>query len=510
LVGEKAVSRFLGPALLRGRPKFLAPARYLRPILVLAVVACACAQVCFAQQAPFDVNLEAKEIKREFRNGRELVVASGDVKVTSDGTVFRANSAEWDAEAQRLFLPGRATIESSLPSQMVSRGRRPRGLPEAIRVLITGSDLEYSLQTRSGTVSNASAWVQGLIFRGAQISVQEKGFSVKDGLVTACDLEQPHFALRAKNIRVDPNGKGFAENISLTLGKTTLLRVNRAAINVSGGPGSSGIEIPRLGRSHLSGYYLGWPLSYPLGLNTVLLMEPQLSTKVGFKALATVRRNTAFTPFVRWFYKEELTGRRPKRVLVTRAPEAGFLLEKGALGRPFDILTGEASIGWFKERTTGVNSSRVGLSLFLGEPARPTVGRWRFAVVPGVRAVHYGTGDDYRDLSLALTAARMIGRRDWLKLGFVKHFTAGRTPFVFDEAYLPVELSQELQIYRGNYSFEISTRYDVERRQLFDVRLGLGKVLHCLEPRLVWRGRLRELALEVRVVGLQMGSGAPD
>lgn len=503
------MNRVLGRALFKKRLGFLGPAWCRGPALFLAAF-CACAQACFAQQASVEVNLEAREIKREFRNGRELVVASGGVKVTSDGAVFQADLAEWDVGAQRLYLPGRVTMESSLPSQMVSRGRRPRGLPEAIRVLITGSDLEYSLQTRSGTFSNASALVQGLILRGAQISVQEKGFSVKDGLVTACDLEQPHFALRAKSIRVDSNGKGVAENISLTLGKTTILRVNRAAINVSGGPGSSGVEIPRLGRSHLSGYYLSWPLSYPLGLNSVLLLEPQLATKVGFKALATVRRNTPFTPFARWFYKEELTGRRPKRVLVTRAPEAGFLLEKGALGRPFDILTGEASIGWFKERTTGVNSSRIGLSLFLGEPARPTIGKWKFAVVPGVRAVHYGTGDDYRDLSLALTAARMIGRRDWLKLGFVKHFTAGRTPFVFDEAYLPVELNQELQIYRGGYSFEISTRYDVEQRRLFDVRLGLGKVLHCLEPRVVWRGRLRELALEVRVVGLEMGSGAPN
>ncbi|MGQ9524222.1 MAG: hypothetical protein ACUVTZ_05200 [Armatimonadota bacterium] len=462
--------------------------------LVLALVAPA------SPSDTAEAKLSADEIKRVQRDGREVVIAAGNVAVAVNGTELRAPEAEWDPDAGTIRLIGTTTLTSHLPTERTTARRLPRGLSETILVTVTGKDAVYNINKQSGSVRDARTVVQELNIRGSQITVSGGEVLVQNAVITTCDLDRPHYAIRATQAHVIPGTKAVIRGASLTLGGTKLLGLAQLNVNLRRDRTTSGLPLPRLGRSRLSGYYLRWFFPFPVGHDTSADVSLDLASKAGFRGSALVRGDSLFTPFLRVATKEELLGRRPKRVLVTRAPEAGFLLDRGALGGSLRALQAEASIGWFREHTTGARTSRLSLNVQVGEPARASVGRWRGALIGGVRVAHYGTGEDYRDISASLTAARLIGKSDSLEIGIAKHFLSGRTPFIFDEAYLPVELNQRIELRRGLYSFEVGTRFDLDEGKLFDVRLGVGRAYHCLEPRLVWRGRLRELSLEVRLV----------
>jgi len=449
---------------------------------------------------PAEAQISADEFKQVVRDGREVVLASGNVVVTADGSELRAPEAEWDPATGTIKFLGTSTLTSRLPAERIRTRRAARGLPETILVTVKGTDAVYSVNERRGSVRDARASVQELNLRGSQIAVAAGQVLVQDAVITTCSLEKPHYALRASQAQVIPGTKAIVRGASLTVGGTKLLGLPQLNINLRRDRTTTGLPLPALGRSRLSGYYLRWLFPFSIGPEASADLQVDLATRAGLRGSALVRRDSPFTPFLRVSTKEELLGRRPKRVLVTRAPEAGFLLERGALGGSLRALQAEASVGWFDERTTRTRTSRLYIDLQLGEPARASVGRWRGSLTGALRAAHYGSGEDYRDLSASLTAARLIGKNDSFQVGLVKHFLAGRTPFVFDEAYLPVELNQHIELRRGLYCFEVGTRFDLKESKLFDMRIGVGRVYHCLEPRLVWRGRLRELSLEVHLV----------
>jgi hypothetical protein len=48
----------------------------------------------------------------------------------------------------------------------------------------------------------------------------------------------------------------------------------------------------------------------------------------------------------------------------------------------------------------------------------------------------------------------------------------------------------------------MSTRYDLDRSQLFDAEFSIGRVIRCIEPRLVYSHRMEQIRLEINLVGL--------
>lgn len=452
-----------------------------------------------APPQPAEAVLSADEIKRVMRDGREIVVAAGNVVVKADASELRAPQAEWDPTAGTIRFIGTSVLTSRLPAERFRSQRGARGLPDTIFVTVKGTDAVYSVNERSGSVHDARASVQDLNLRGSQITISGGQVLVQDAVITTCSLDKPHYALRASQAQIIPGTKAVVRGASLTVGTTKLMGLSQFNVSLRR-ERTAGIPLPRLSHSRLSGYYLRWFFPFSISPDASADVQVDLASRAGLRGSALIRRDSPFTPFLRTSTKEELLGRRPKRVLVTSAPEAGFLLERGALGGSLRALQAEASFGWFKEHTTGTKTSRLYIDLQLGEPTRASVGKWRASLTGSLKAAHYGSGEDYRDLSVSLTAARLIGRNETVQVGLVKHFLAGRTPFVFDEAYVPVELNQHIELRRGLYSLEVGTRFDLKEGKLFDSRIGVGRTYHCLEPRLVWHGRLRELSLEVRLV----------
>jgi lipopolysaccharide export system protein LptA len=114
--------------------------------------------------------------------------------------------------------------------------------------------------------------------------------------------------------------------------------------------------------------------------------------------------------------------------------------------------------------------------------------------------------DDGESLNLFGLGARQSWRLSshWSsRLQAFFHQPGGSTPFAFDRVEIRTELQPELIYQRGGTTLGWLGRVDLDRGQLFDQEYSIARVLHCLEPRLSYRSRRRQITLEVRIVGLE-------
>jgi hypothetical protein len=200
--------------------------------------------------------------------------------------------------------------------------------------------------------------------------------------------------------------------------------------------------------------------------------------------------------------KEEVTGRDPKRLLIDRLPEFGYLIDGDSDTRWNRWVRGELSFSSIRQIDPDRTTSRASLTL-LGTPLKlKDVGLWRMSFSPGFHEATYSDGHHYQDINGEIAFARRWSARRNLKVGIAKHFTAGVTPFKFDEALIPTELNTRLRWSAGSWGFKLDTRYDLGRQELFDAEIGVGFAVRCLEPRIVYQYRENEIGIEINLIGL--------
>jgi len=183
-------------------------------------------------------------------------------------------------------------------------------------------------------------------------------------------------------------------------------------------------------------------------------------------------------------------------------------LFRGAVN-PFDIsegskgirFMGEAGVGRFTEEPGNMSSERVeGRVIAWMEPI--SLDSHTF-ITPGASArfSHYGTGDDYSTLGLRLGIARTLGKDSFASIAYITNSVNGNTPFDFDRLELKEELAGRFGFPLAGLNLELGGRYDLNGNKFFDSEITVSKVLHCIEPRITWRSRFKEISIGVGLVG---------
>jgi hypothetical protein len=120
-----------------------------------------------------------------------------------------------------------------------------------------------------------------------------------------------------------------------------------------------------------------------------------------------------------------------------------------------------------------------------------------------VRGAVYGGGEQMGLLGVGLGDAWKVGRDVTLRLERYAHRTAGHSPFLFDEVEIRDEWRPAVVIHSGLSTFSWYARFDADRKAFYDQEFAVAHVLHCLEPRLSFGVRRKQIGLEIRIVGLQ-------
>ena len=84
---------------------------------------------------------------------------------------------------------------------------------------IMGDSITYNMTTKKGEVYNASTFSPPLYYRGKVINkISDDKIEVNKGLFTTCDLETPHYSLRAGRINIEIDKMVTASNITIYAG----------------------------------------------------------------------------------------------------------------------------------------------------------------------------------------------------------------------------------------------------------------------------------------------------
>jgi len=141
-----------------------------------------------------------------------------------------------------------------------------------------GEKVTYNFETKKASLENLSMKEVGLWYGGAKTGQKyaDKSYLIEDGYITTCDLEEPHYKLESKRIKIYLDDKIVAKNVILKVKNTPLMYLpyyshplndNRPRVTI----------IP--GHSSDWGYYLltAWRYEIPsLGTGRIHLDQRQL------------------------------------------------------------------------------------------------------------------------------------------------------------------------------------------------------------------------------------------
>jgi lipopolysaccharide export system protein LptA len=202
-------------------------------------------------------------------------------------------------------------------------------------------------------------------------------------------------------------------------------------------------------------------------------------------------------------------GFRPLRAVGEDVEHQPGLLRPPEAGRWF--LRAQATVGYLHQREGGATVGEAA-SLSHGRlDLRATAARSGLRIaglslpVLQLFARHslYDDGHSYNVFGVGARQEWRIGDHWSTGLRAFLHQTSGQSAFLFDQVEIRNELQPALSYTAGGTTLGWVGRMDVDRSQLFDQEYSIARVFDCLEPRLSYHTRRRQINLEVRIVGLE-------
>lgn len=429
------------------------------------------------------------------------VAAEGNVVVTGDGRLLQGQRARGNLRDRTVSMEGDVTFSDVLQIP------RPRVGPRDLPLTVRAEQIDYNFLKRTGSMRGLETTVQGLRVRGESgVLLPDQRLQIRGAEFSYCPVDEGErygYSLRARQLDYDPAVGATARDTTLYIGNRRIVSLPYYRVDQGDGGGSANIPLPRIGSSRLAGSFVSFGFEPRLWENVVAQTRLELASKIGLRAFTTVRSVSGGpNPFLRVHLEEEVEGRDPKRLLIDRLPEFGFMLDPRSRSKWSRWVRGEVSYGYIHQHNPERRTGRGLISLQAQPIPLRDWGRWRMSVRPGIHLASYTSGDSYRDLYGEIAVARRWNQRRSVRAGVVKHVTGGSTPFKFDEALIPTELFTNLRWSAGAWGFGVNSRYDMGRGELFDARISVGKAIRCVEPRLVYSTRLRQIRLEVNLLGL--------
>lgn len=177
----------------------------------------------------------------------DRVVLEGEVELSYQDLELRADRLELDLESQQVVAEGNVVLDQG-----------PRRL--------SGATLEFNLGTRTGRLTQASAFVEpDIFFEGAAIAkVDDDIYTVEDGTFTACRTDVPAWSFHLGRARVEVEGYARVHGASFRLRNVPVLYTPYILWPVKR-ERSSGFLVPNLGYSRRRGSSLGLAYYQVLG-----------------------------------------------------------------------------------------------------------------------------------------------------------------------------------------------------------------------------------------------------
>lgn len=416
-----------------------------------------------------------------------LVAVQGDVAITAYTDEPGAFTVAMIAEQ----------VEASLQTGHIiaHKGVRLRSQQFALR----GEKVEYHVDRDEFVMDEGAVsvdiplerWPEHVMrgfFTGREMGKIGDVIYVIEGLVTTCDRSHPHFSLGASRIEYDTrtevltvkSGKVRLYGITIPIPMSYSFRLGKEGV------AEEGLRLPIPGYSSYDGLYFPYGISFSDPEDSWQISAAMnIGTRKRFPgSIRAVREDDRSTTRFTLSRKENTTWDLNRRARLHRLPElthTRHLLPSGSGNTGLDLTVG---LGRFSERYADDprnRADRAHISLDYSPWLRQRKQREGGWLALTADQYFYDNGQRLRDVQLEAGYGLPFGQGGRAALWGVRHFASGESPFLFDDVYVKNELFGLLETPIGrDYSLGALGRYDLDRSDLRDYSIRLGKRHHCL------------------------------
>ncbi len=198
--------------------------------------------------------------------GENVVVASGGVEFRYRDSLLQAQRLEVDRVSRDVVAEGEVILDQG---------------PQRI----TGTRLEYNLDTRTGIVENARVFADpDVYFSGARVEILgEDVYTVTKGVVTSCLKENPGWSFRTAKARVRLEGFARMQNTTMRVKGVPVFYLPYMVMPAKS-ERAAGLLFPNFGSSQQRGSYLGLAWFQPFGpsYDATLYLDSYSEDYLGF------------------------------------------------------------------------------------------------------------------------------------------------------------------------------------------------------------------------------------
>ncbi|MFC1667039.1 LPS-assembly protein LptD [Candidatus Omnitrophota bacterium] len=181
----------------------------------------ACALIClymyvlsYAQESASHIEVNGDQV--EYFPEEKKVVGVGNVSIDYEDAKMTCDRITVYTETKDVYAEGNVILKSLLSE-------------------IKGEKVKYNFETKKGEILDAKVtsgeWHGG----GENVEiVSENSYRVKDGYITSCDLDKPHYRISSKNITISPDGKVVAKNVAFKVGNVPIALLPRYDYSLKG------------------------------------------------------------------------------------------------------------------------------------------------------------------------------------------------------------------------------------------------------------------------------------
>jgi len=162
-------------------------------IKFLFVVFCLISIVGFTQDKKIPIIVDGDEVIYYKEAGK--VIAHGNVVIKHEGKILKCDEVEYDVNAGKAYIDGNVKVIDG-------------------DSVLTGKSGIYYVDAKKAEIKDIrmeAAPFYGEAREGARVS--DSQYKLKDGYITTCELDHPHYSFTSNNITVYPEEKIVARNV---------------------------------------------------------------------------------------------------------------------------------------------------------------------------------------------------------------------------------------------------------------------------------------------------------
>ncbi|VBB09298.1 Hypothetical protein LUCI_4588 [Lucifera butyrica] len=421
-----------------------------------------------APKAP--VAVDANELSYDESNGDFF--AQGNVIITQNDGKITTDRAEGNTQKYEIWVKDKAYMTQP-------------GLQ------LTGSALKYNYHAKTGTVGEATGWVEKERVYGNHIEIYPDKDIIKNGWITRCPAKVPDYHISAERIEIWPGDHYIAYNAKFWFKKVELFSMAKYRGSLKKGAQS---DFPKIGQSSSDGFYIGQRVEYPLTEKLSAFANINYYTKHGFKPdYGLADREQGYTVrLVQGDYEDSDDN------WIRKEPELQFDLDSRRIGKLPLQYSFTASYGkwnddikssWHQDyklyfTRDPINFSKS-LHLYLGSGFE------------NVRESYDGSSNNIFLLDSMLS-------KDWSNRfnTWIAYHNRSNTTALF--AYESADRNRELDsgfTYRIDRmdALSVSRTYNLETNQVTDLDYTWHRNLHCWQLDLMYRAKRHQIHWDISV-----------